>query len=69
MMKNLFIGLGVLAMIAATSCKKDYTCECTFDGGVTSAATYEKVSKSDAEDKCSASNTAAILVDGKCELK
>ena len=60
-MKNLFI-LTVFALIALTSCKKDYTCECKYYEsyfGIVDPEETEFVSsstikdtKSKAEDKC-----------------
>ena len=60
-MKNLFI-LTVFALIALTSCKKDYTCECKYYEsyfGIVDSEETEFVSsstikdtKSKAEDKC-----------------
>ena len=60
-MKNLFI-LTVFALIALTSCKKDYTCECknyySYNGIVNPSetefwsSTTIKDTKSKAEDKC-----------------
>ncbi len=60
-MKNLFI-LTLFALIALTSCKKDYTCECknyySYNGIVNPSETEFfssstiKDTKSKAEDKC-----------------
>ena len=60
-MKNLFI-LTVFALIALTSCKKDYTCECKYYESVWGIVDPEetefvssstiKDTKSKAEDKC-----------------
>ncbi len=70
-MKNLFIGLGVLAMIGATSCKKDYTCECTFEGNGVSGSVAEtsKLTKKDAQEWCDEGSTTSGGVTTKCELK
>lgn len=71
-MKNLFIGLGVLAMIGATSCKKYHTCECKVTvAGITSTSSVTsdtKMTKKDAKADCegSASTTASSA---SCELK
>lgn len=51
-MKNLFVIAAVLFAFSATSCKKDYTCECT--GGILGPKNYDlgKNKKDDAETKC-----------------
>ena len=54
-MKNLFIIAAVLVAFGATSCKKDYTCDCTYDLlGVSQTISYDlgKQSKKDAEAAC-----------------
>ena len=75
-MKNLFI-LTVFALIALTSCKKDYTCECTgyYDGeevpGSSASATINDT-KSKAEDACeegSIPENATTLISVDCEIK
>lgn len=53
---------------ALASCKKDYTCACTI-AGVTTESTIADAKKADAEEACDASNTAAALLGGSCELK
>ncbi len=81
-MKKLFIALGVLAMIGATSCKKEYTCECTAtvtdDAGnkaESKTTSTIKDSKKKAKDSCE-SGSKAKVTDGmgntsetKCVLK
>ncbi len=74
-MKNLFIGLGVLAMVAGTSCKKEYTCECTVTGGgsTASSSTTIKATKKDAKESCetgsSTVGTGDDAIVSKCEIK
>ena len=58
----------VLGMVALSSCKKDYTCECTI-GGSTSSTVYEDVKKSDAESSCTALSNTAAIIGGSCSLK
>ena len=43
----------MLVAFSFTSCKKDYTCSCTFSGVITGSAseTYPDLKKKDAEDK------------------
>lgn len=67
--------LALLAVVAfafgATSCKKEYTCECTVTvGGVstTSSTTSGKLSKSDAETWCEGSTTTGSS-SYTCKLK
>ena len=81
-MKNLFIALGVLAMIGATSCKKEYTCECTStvtnDAGDKAESTVTstiKDTKKKAKDSCEAGSKAKATdgmgntAETKCVLK
>ncbi|HOY33409.1 MAG TPA: hypothetical protein PKW80_16135 [Bacteroidales bacterium] len=56
-------GLFIVA-IALSSCKKDYTCECTV-GGVSVKYTIEKTTKADAETKCNTYITGTTV----CELQ
>ena len=76
-MKNLFI-LTVFALIALTSCKKDYTCECTgyVDGvevaGSSASATINDT-KSKAADACDEGDDSEELLGIEysvdCEIK
>lgn len=69
-MKKILL-LAVVAVVAMTSCKKDYTCEC-LDTDRTDpmdlSYTYKKVKKKDAEKSCEAQNTAAAGL-WTCKLK
>ena len=69
-MKKLVLSIAALALVATTmtSCKKEYTCECTVLG-ISGSETYAKMKKADAEDKCNKSNTAASALGGSCKLK
>lgn len=70
-MKKVLAIFAVVAMIGATSCKKDYTCSCDWSVlGVDYSQdyTYEDVKKADAEEACDSQN-AAISAYGSCELK
>lgn len=53
-----------VAMIAMTSCKRDYTCECDLGAFGTYSDTKEFSKKSDAEDWCYADDGEQF-----CELK
>jgi len=70
-MKKLLTLLFVASLaLTATSCKKDYTCECTVLG-VAAPTTIANSSKSDAETACTALQTQSRLVDpaANCALK
>lgn len=62
-------------MVAATSCKKDYTCECTVNaaGITTSSSTTINATKSDAEDACNAGDATSTVLgttySTSCEIK
>jgi hypothetical protein len=61
-MKNLLLIVGILFVFGAVSCKKDYTCTCTILG-IESKSEIKDAKKSDAEDACSALETAAKITD------
>ena len=71
-MKKLLLSAAAFALVASTmtSCKKDYSCDCTYTvGGVTETDKYpiKDAKKKDAEAAC---DTWSLLhsTDGKCEL-
>lgn len=69
-MKKFIAFFAMVAFAASvTSCKKDYTCECTDDDGETFKYEYKKVSKKDAEEACDASSSIWALGGGSCSLK
>lgn len=75
-MKKLFVALFAIGFIfSMSSCKKDYTCECTFspDGSTSTTMTfdYENVKKQDAEDVCATQESLYKLTDtaASCKLK
>ena len=69
MKKTLLIGaLGVFAISALASCKKDYTCDCTISGQTVSTQ-IKDAKKKDAKDACDALGVAATLSGGSCSLK
>ena len=74
-MKKVLFSLAVVALFAATSCKKDYTCECTTTSTVdgvddfTSEVELLNVSKSDAEDACDAADISTGVTTTSCDLK
>lgn len=68
MKKILFVA--VLGMITLSSCKKDYTCACTFTGGATLNIAIEKSSKKDAESACDSAESTYKVADAaaSCSL-
>lgn len=74
-MKKLIFSLSAVIMLAAVSCKKDYTCDCTYTGGgLTQTASYTiNATKSDAETACDANETSVTVgtetFKWACELK
>jgi hypothetical protein len=61
---SFILGAMFLMTIALSSCKKDYTCECT-TAGVTTSVTMPKTTKKLAKDACNALNVGTVT----CELK
>lgn len=57
------IGLGaiVMCLLATTSCKKDYTCNCSNGGTYSSGTAIKDAKKKDAEDACSQIETTAKM--------
>jgi len=51
-----------------TSCKKDYTCTCTYDGK-TYPFEMKDVKKKDAKDACNSLGSAYITQGGTCDFK
>ena len=71
-MKKLLL-VAAVAAFTMTSCKKDYTCTCTYtSGGQTQTATYpmNDVKKKDAKDACNQLGAAWIsTMNGSCDFK
>lgn len=68
-MRKLILATVVIgAVTLATSCKKDYTCECTLLGQ-TDDTTLVGMSKKDAKDYCDDQNTLISIFGGSCDLK
>lgn len=66
-MKKVLAAVAVVAFLA--SCKKDYTCECTYSNSILNTKyEYKDMKKKDAEEACDAWDSAAGLVGGSCEL-
>jgi len=66
-MKKLLLMAAVAGLFTVTSCKKDYTCNCTV-GSTTTPTTIENVSKADAEAACDALDAINQIVGGSCAL-
>ena len=72
-MKKIFFG--ALALLALSSCKKDYTCECVLDGSATTSETYlfKNVTEKDAVSKCDnydeVYDVLGLTVVKDCEIK
>lgn len=68
-MRNLFLAAAVLFAFGVTSCKKDYTCECTYLGDP-EMHELKDFKKKDAEDACDLIETANQVFDpaSTCEL-
>ncbi len=56
-MKRVILGVSAMALLVFTSCKKDYTCECTYQNGsnnttVTENHTVKNATLDDAKKTC-----------------
>lgn len=72
MKKTIATVIAVIFVAASfTSCKKDFTCSCTYSSN--SALNYDykytKVKKKDAQASCDGLDSSAKLVNGSCTLK
>ncbi len=69
---TIILGAFILSVVVFSSCKKDYTCQCTYKDAFNSAQTisieYKDVKKSDAKDACDNWSISGGT-DFKCELK
>ena len=68
------MAIAALLVVAATftSCKKEYTCECTTTDGSTTVGTTTttiKDTKKKAEDACNALNVSSGTAKTECKLK
>ena len=63
--------LAFVAATALTSCKKDWTCECTDNGTSLGTVTIENKTKATAKTACEGNNVTyqAVAPGVKCELK
>lgn len=61
------IGLSLLVLISVYSCKRNYSCQCTFKADKTSIPLGE-ISKKEATTTCASINKAWSDSDGSCIL-
>lgn len=71
MKKLLVLGVVLGGMAAMTSCKKDYTCECTATGAGTSVSTSTTINgkKKDVKDACEKKSTTVAGITTSCKIK
>lgn len=71
MKKVLILVAGVAFIASLSSCKKDWTCACTYgsDTSLNTSYTIPKAKKKDAQAACDVWGTGASLVGGSCDLK
>lgn len=67
-MKKMVLFVALVATVGLTSCKKDYTCECSVDGEKFST-TMKDVKKKDADKACDTWGSLYTLAGGSCSLK
>lgn len=69
-MKKVF-AVAALSVFALASCKKDYTCECTFEGNGISGSVSATITdtKKKAKEACEEDNGTVNGVTTTCEIK
>ncbi len=70
----LVASVAIFGVLVMTSCKKEYTCDCTFDPGVTlgsdmKAFSLGKTTKKKAKETCETAEKTWALVGAKCTVK
>lgn len=71
-MKKITLLAAVVIAASFASCKKNYTCVCTYtSGGTTETYTYDlgKIKKKDAKDNCNTVGSLWVTAGGSCEAK
>lgn len=70
-MKTFSLSLVALLMaLSLVSCRKEYTCSCTFPNAELNVSeSYKDLRKWEAEDLCESSDKVAALTGGSCRLK
>lgn len=69
---KLLLGVAFIMALGFTSCKKDYTCECTFTAPTPMLTiAIEKSTKNDAKDACASAEVTYKAADpgANCTLK
>lgn len=73
MKKHILLFAAGALIFGLSSCKKDWTCECTFtavDGSTqTSTTIFPKSTKKDAQTACDQAEQALSYANGNCTLK
>jgi hypothetical protein len=70
MKKLIFGAMVLLTSFAFTSCRKDYSCVCRFNGATVWTQQYDNISRADAEDRCDGDATAASgAVNWDCDVE
>jgi hypothetical protein len=71
MKKLSMIAMGVVLVASLASCKKDYTCACTWTDGSSSltSSTTIRATKKDAKAACEANQVTNGTSTWKCEIK
>jgi hypothetical protein len=71
-MKKILL-VAAVAGLSMASCKKDYTCTCTYtpQGGAAQTYTYpmKDVKKKDAKDACNSLGSVWVAAGGTCDFK
>lgn len=66
----MFFVAAAVAVISLSSCKKDYTCECTADDDFYNVSYTEEMKKKDAEEWCDSWDSQGNGISGwQCSLK
>lgn len=65
------LAVAALSVFVLASCKKDYTCKCTFTDGTVLNLEFQKAKKGDAEDGCASAQTTYQSGDSgaKCAIQ
>ncbi len=65
------IAIAAMAVLVLSSCKKDYTCECTTTGNgqTATASSTVKATKKDAKEACESGSSSASGYTTTCAIK
>ncbi|MEX1191108.1 MAG: hypothetical protein WEA99_03980 [Brumimicrobium sp.] len=70
MKTKMFFVAAMVAVVSLSSCKKEYTCECTADDSNFAVSDTKEMKKKDAEEWCDEADEDGEGIPGfKCELK